>query len=140
MPFPNTNTTKLQQRHPITTRNTECQGQGHRLTVQVHRTKIPCPCTSHGWCTGTNWPCCHQYIKVRHSSVYTNPMVKVMAPGSKVTGPKFYANTHLPHAGSPHVQITHIGINNLDTAAFGQIPRSRSWLQGQRSQDQNSMP
>ena len=35
--------------------------------------------------------------------------------------------------------IGHIGISSLDTAASTRFPRSRSQLQGQKSQDQNSM-
>ncbi len=42
--------------------------------------------------------------------------------------------------GSPHVQAGHTGINTLGTGASTRFPRSRSQLQGQRSQDQNSMP
>ena len=44
-----------------------------------------------------------------------------------------------PCTSIPQTQTGHIGINTIDTGASTRIPRSRSWLQGQRSQDQNSM-
>ena len=42
--------------------------------------------------------------------------------------------------GSPHAQTGHTGINTLGTGASTRFPRSRSLLQGQRSQDHNTMP
>ena len=63
-----------------------------------------------------------------------------MVPRSNVTGPKLHGHAHLPLMGSPQAQISHISINTLGTGASTRIPRSRSWIQGQRSQDQNFMP
>ncbi len=37
-------------------------------------------------------------------SIHKNLKVKVMAPRSKATGPKFHAHAHLPFMGSPHEQ------------------------------------
>ena len=86
-------------------------------------------------CTCTKWPHWHQYLG--HRSGHKISKVKVMAPRSKVTGPKVHAYAHLPLMSSCHTQTDHIGINTLDTGVSTRFPRSRSWLQGQRSQDKN---
>ena len=41
---------------------------------------------------------------------------------------------------SPQVQISNCSINTMDTGASIRIPRSRSYLQNQRSQNKNPMP
>ena len=62
--------------------------------------------------------------------------------GSKAKGhrTKIQSHAHLPIMGSPHAQTGHNGINTLVTEASTAFPSSRSWSQGQRLQDQNSMP
>ena len=67
------------------------------------------------------------------------PNVKVIVVRSKVTGPKFHSHAHLPLIASPPAQTGHTGINTLGTATSTTIPRSRSKLQGQRSQDPSFM-
>ena len=100
----------------ITTRNTECHGQGHSSKVKGHRTKIPCPCITvpHQYSTSSSWSCWHQTLV--HSSAHTNPQ------WIQGTGPKFHTYAHLPFVGSPHAQTGHIGINTLDAAASTSIP------------------
>ena len=77
-----------------------------------------------------------QYLE--HSGVHKIHKVKVITRRSKATGPKFYACAHLPVMGSPQAKIGHININTLDIGGSKRF--ARSWLQGQRSQDRNSMP
>ncbi len=117
----------------INLRPQESQSQGHCSKVKGHRTKIPRPCTSNPrwYSTDTDWSCWHQYHG--HSSVHKNSKVKVTELQSKVTEPKFHAHAHLSLMGSPQTQTGHVGINTMDTAASTRTPRSRSWLEGQRT-------
>ena len=64
--------------------------------------------------------------------------IKVISPRPQVTGAKCYAYLHLSFMGSLQAHIGCVGINTMDTAESTRFPRSR--LQGQRSQDQTSMP
>ena len=72
-------------------------------------------------------------------SLWHHKILKVKVPRLKVTGPKFHAYAHLSFMGSAQTQTGQTGINTADTERL-RIPRSRSWRQGWRSQDQNSMP
>ena len=58
----------------------------------------------------------------------------------EVTAAKSHAYAQLHLMGSTHIHIGRCGINILAIAAPTRIPRSRSSLQGQRSQQQNIMP
>ncbi len=98
------------------------------------------------------WPALVQHLSLMgslhahtgHAGINTKDTgpskVKVIASRSKVTGPKCHTHAHLPLIGSSQAQTGQVGINTLDAGVFIRIPRSRSWWQGQRSQDQNVRP